>query len=155
MVTEHDVRPGAWYLDAGRIPACVAIEAGQADLFLSGYLGIDFRTRGRAVYRLLDWRPGQVSDEEIVERCWLQMLNETARCMEDGIIQDPADVDIGVIFGFGFPPFRGGLLQEADRQGLDRVVSRLEGYAARHGRRFEPAELLREMARKGERFYPV
>ena len=39
-----------------------------------------------------------------MERCWLQMLNETARCMEEGIIKDPADVDIGVIFGFGFPP---------------------------------------------------
>ncbi|HWM93677.1 MAG TPA: 3-hydroxyacyl-CoA dehydrogenase NAD-binding domain-containing protein [Thermoanaerobaculia bacterium] len=106
-----------------------------------------------AVYQLLDWRPGQVSDEEIVERCWLQMLNETARCMEEGIIRDPADIDIGVIFGFGFPPFRGGLLQEADRHGLPWVVSRLEGYAARHGKRLEPADLLREMARKGERFY--
>ena len=106
-----------------------------------------------AVYRLLGWSPGQVSDEEIVERCWLQMLNETARCMEEGIIKDPADVDIGVIFGFGFPPFRGGLLQEADRHGLAWVVDRLEGYAARHGERLEPAGLLREMARKGERFY--
>ncbi|MFP5285177.1 MAG: 3-hydroxyacyl-CoA dehydrogenase family protein, partial [Thermoanaerobaculia bacterium] len=106
-----------------------------------------------AVYRLLDWSPGQVSDEEIVERCWLQMLNETARCMEEGIIEDPADVDIGVIFGFGFPPFRGGLLQEADRHGLAWVVSRLEGYAAKHGRRLEPAGLLREMAARGERFY--
>jgi acyl transferase domain-containing protein/3-hydroxymyristoyl/3-hydroxydecanoyl-(acyl carrier protein) dehydratase len=54
VVTEHDIRPGAWYLDGGRIPTCVAIEAGQADLFLSGYLGIDVRTRGLAVYRLLD-----------------------------------------------------------------------------------------------------
>jgi acyl transferase domain-containing protein/3-hydroxymyristoyl/3-hydroxydecanoyl-(acyl carrier protein) dehydratase len=54
VVTEHDVCPGAWYLDAGRIPACIAIEAGQADLFLSAYLGIDFQTRGLAVYRLLD-----------------------------------------------------------------------------------------------------
>jgi PfaB family protein len=54
VVTEHDVLPGAWYLDGGRIPTCVAVEAGQADLFLSGYLGIDFITRGLAVYRLLD-----------------------------------------------------------------------------------------------------
>lgn len=106
-----------------------------------------------AVYPLLDWQPGQVTDEEIVERCWLQMLNETARCMEEEIIRNPADVDIGVIFGFGFPPFRGGLLMEADRLGLPWVVSRLEAYAERHGRRLEPAELLREMARKGERFY--
>jgi acyl transferase domain-containing protein/3-hydroxymyristoyl/3-hydroxydecanoyl-(acyl carrier protein) dehydratase len=53
-VTEHDVKPDAWYLDAGRIPTCVAVEAGQADLFLSGYLGIDSQTKGLAVYRLLD-----------------------------------------------------------------------------------------------------
>ena len=54
VVTEHDIHPGAWYLDGGRIPTCIAVEAGQADLFLSGYLGIDFITRGMAVYRLLD-----------------------------------------------------------------------------------------------------
>lgn len=54
VVTEHDVLPGAWYLDHGRIPTCIAVEAGQADLFLSGYLGIDGHTKGLAVYRLLD-----------------------------------------------------------------------------------------------------
>ena len=54
VVTEHDILPGAWYLDCGRIPTCIAVEAGQADLFLSGYLGIDFITKGLAVYRLLD-----------------------------------------------------------------------------------------------------
>lgn len=54
VVTEHDVHTGAWYLDGGRIATCIAIEAGQADLFLSSYLGIDFKTRGLAVYRLLD-----------------------------------------------------------------------------------------------------
>lgn len=54
VVTEHDVRAGAWYLDCGRIPTCIAVEAGQADLFLSGFLGIDFETRGLAMYRLLD-----------------------------------------------------------------------------------------------------
>lgn len=54
VVTEHDIHPGAWYLDNQRIPTCIAVEAGQADLLLSGYLGIDFETRGEAVYRLLD-----------------------------------------------------------------------------------------------------
>jgi len=54
VVTEHDVLPDAWYLDYGKIPTCIAVESGQADLFLSGYLGIDFITKGRAVYRLLD-----------------------------------------------------------------------------------------------------
>ncbi|MGR3219366.1 MAG: acyltransferase domain-containing protein, partial [Candidatus Anammoxibacter sp.] len=54
IVTEHDILEDAWYLDCNRIPICVAVEAGQADLFLSGYLGIDFETKGVASYRLLD-----------------------------------------------------------------------------------------------------
>ena len=54
VITEHVILPDAWYLDGGRIPACISIEAGQADLFLSGYLGVDFETQGLAVYRLLD-----------------------------------------------------------------------------------------------------
>ncbi len=54
LVTEHDIYESRWYLDNGRIPASIAIESGQADLFLSGYLGIDFQTKGLAVYRLLD-----------------------------------------------------------------------------------------------------
>ena len=69
VVTEHDVLADGWYLDGDRIPTCIAVEAGQADLFLSAYLGIDFETKGLAVYRLLDAvvvfhgelpRPGQV-----------------------------------------------------------------------------------------------
>jgi len=105
------------------------------------------------VYRLLGWSAAPIPPEEIVERCWLQMLNETARTMEDGVIENPVDVDIGVIFGFGFPPFRGGILREADRRGLDWVVERLEHYADRHGDRLEPAGLLREMAVAGRTFH--
>ena len=69
IVTEHDVLADGWYLDGGRLPTCIAVEAGQADLLLSGYLGIDSETQGLAVYRLLDAvvtfhselpRPGQV-----------------------------------------------------------------------------------------------
>ncbi|MBX3452550.1 MAG: acyltransferase domain-containing protein [Planctomycetaceae bacterium] len=54
VVTEHDILPNAWYLDCGRIPTCIAVESGQADLFLSGWLGVDLQTRGLACYRLLD-----------------------------------------------------------------------------------------------------
>ncbi|MHB1561685.1 MAG: acyltransferase domain-containing protein, partial [Isosphaeraceae bacterium] len=54
IITEHDVRPGAWYVEGGRVAPCVAMEAGQADLVLSGFLGVDFLTEGRSVYRLLD-----------------------------------------------------------------------------------------------------
>ncbi len=74
IVTEHDVLSGAWYLDADRAPVCIAVEAGQADLFLSSYLGIDLEVRGERTYRLLDAavtfhrglpRPGDVIRYEI------------------------------------------------------------------------------------------
>ena len=54
VVTEHDVQPDAWYLDGQRAPVCISVEAGQADLFLSGYLGIDHAVQGTRNYRLLD-----------------------------------------------------------------------------------------------------
>jgi 3-hydroxyacyl-CoA dehydrogenase / enoyl-CoA hydratase / 3-hydroxybutyryl-CoA epimerase len=81
------------------------------------------------------------------------MLNETARCIEDGVIENPVDVDIGVIFGFGFPPFRGGILKEADRLGLATIVEKLQGYAGRYGERLAPAVLLEEMAAAGRTFH--
>jgi PfaB family protein len=74
VVTEHDVLPGAWYLDGDRAPVCIAVEAGQADLFLCAYLGIDLAVKGRRAYRLLDAkvrfhrglpRPGDVIRYEI------------------------------------------------------------------------------------------
>jgi 3-hydroxymyristoyl/3-hydroxydecanoyl-(acyl carrier protein) dehydratase len=54
LVTEHDVHPDAWYLDGDRAPVCISVEAGQADLFLSAYLGIDLEVKGERTYRLLD-----------------------------------------------------------------------------------------------------
>lgn len=74
VVTEHDVHPDAWYLDGGRVPVCISIEAGQADLFLCSYLGIDLAVKGKRSYRLLDAvatfheglpRPGDVIRYEI------------------------------------------------------------------------------------------
>ena len=54
IITEHDVNPKAWYLDNDRVPVCISVEAGQADLFLCAYLGIDFKVKGKRTYRLLD-----------------------------------------------------------------------------------------------------
>jgi 3-oxoacyl-(acyl-carrier-protein) synthase/3-hydroxymyristoyl/3-hydroxydecanoyl-(acyl carrier protein) dehydratase len=54
IVTEHDVLPGAWYLDGGRAPVCISVEAGQADLFLCAWMGIDLEVKGKRTYRLLD-----------------------------------------------------------------------------------------------------
>ncbi|NJL29618.1 MAG: hypothetical protein HC897_17880 [Thermoanaerobaculia bacterium] len=105
------------------------------------------------VYELIGWRESALDKAEIAERCWFQMLNEVARTIEDGIIENPKDVDLGVIFGFGFPPFRGGILREADKVGLGEIVDRLDRYAEKHGERLAPAQLLRDMASKGIRFH--
>ncbi len=94
-----------------------------------------------------------IPEQEIQERCILLMVNEAARCLEEQVVRHPRDVDIGVIFGIGFPPFRGGLLHYADSLGLDQVVQRLENYAEKYGARFAPAGLLQEMSQKNNRFF--
>ena len=90
---------------------------------------------------------------EIQDRCVLQMVNEAARCLAEGVVRRPEDVDIGMIFGTGFPPFRGGLLRYADGRGIDNVAGKLETLAGKYGERFQPADLLVEMKNSGKRFY--
>ena len=94
-----------------------------------------------------------VSADEIVDRCVLVMVNEAARILEDGIVEEPGDVDLGMITGTGFPPFRGGLLRWADERGTGQVRERLEAFRAAHGGRFTPAPLLERLADHGRRFY--
>ena len=91
--------------------------------------------------------------EEIQQRCALAMVNEAARCLQEGIVRSPRDGDIGAVFGIGFPPFRGGPFRYADAVGAGEVVRRLEELHTRFPQRFEPCELLLEMARHGKRFY--
>ncbi|MEJ7760375.1 MAG: fatty acid oxidation complex subunit alpha FadJ [Gemmatimonadaceae bacterium] len=91
---------------------------------------------------------------EIQQRTVMPMLNEAARCLHEGVIDSPRDGDVGAVFGFGFPPFRGGPFRYIDSLGVDYVVSQLQGLNDRFPGRFQPAELLTEMARRGERFYP-
>jgi 3-hydroxyacyl-CoA dehydrogenase/enoyl-CoA hydratase/3-hydroxybutyryl-CoA epimerase len=90
---------------------------------------------------------------EAQERCVLLMINEAAFCLMEKIVRRPHDVDAGMIFGTGFPPFRGGLLRYADTLGMKRLVERLQHYAEKFGERFLPADLLVEMARQGRGFY--
>ncbi len=107
-----------------------------------------------AVYSLAGRRkPAPVPPEEIVDRCILIMLNEAALCLEEGIVEMPEYVDGGMVFGTGFPPFRGGLLRYADRRGIKETVMKLEEFRDKFGDRFEPAGLLREMAGKSRGFY--
>jgi 3-hydroxyacyl-CoA dehydrogenase/enoyl-CoA hydratase/3-hydroxybutyryl-CoA epimerase len=92
---------------------------------------------------------------DVIEaRLLMPMVNEAAYCLEDRVVASPEKLDLAMIFGTGFPPFRGGLLQYADDLGIARVVSRLEDLQERLGPRFEPSELLVSMAREKRRFYP-
>ncbi|HCW90135.1 MAG TPA: fatty acid oxidation complex subunit alpha FadB, partial [Marinobacter sp.] len=73
-------------------------------------------------------------------------------CLEDGIVEDPADADMGLIYGIGFPPFRGGALRYIDDMGVDTFVELTEKYADL-GPLYQPTEKLREMAKNGEKFF--
>ncbi|MDO3379152.1 3-hydroxyacyl-CoA dehydrogenase NAD-binding domain-containing protein [Geoalkalibacter halelectricus] len=84
-----------------------------------------------------------------LRRMLLLMVNEAARCLEEGVVGAPEDVDTGMIFGTGFPPFLGGPCRWADSLGLPTLVAELENLAAEHGSRFAPADWLRNR----ERFY--
>jgi 3-hydroxyacyl-CoA dehydrogenase/enoyl-CoA hydratase/3-hydroxybutyryl-CoA epimerase/3-hydroxyacyl-CoA dehydrogenase/enoyl-CoA hydratase/3-hydroxybutyryl-CoA epimerase/enoyl-CoA isomerase len=91
--------------------------------------------------------------EEITDRLFLPMLLEATRVLEEGIVREAADVDMGLILGIGFPPFRGGILRWADTVGAGEVLKRLEKYQSL-GKRFEPTEMLKNHAEAGETFYP-
>lgn len=84
------------------------------------------------------------NEEEIWQRCGLVMVNEAALCLQEGIIDNPLDGDIGAVFGLGFPPFRGGPFRYCDAEGVDKVVALLEALASKHGGRFKPAEILKK-----------
>jgi 3-hydroxyacyl-CoA dehydrogenase/enoyl-CoA hydratase/3-hydroxybutyryl-CoA epimerase len=113
------------------------------------------KTVDETVYQLLpaSVRRGSLPREEIAERCVLQMLNEAAHCLGEGILRSPRDGDVGAIFGLGWPPFRGGPFRYADSLGTSHLVERLSAYQARFGIRFQPAPLLAEMARTGAKFH--
>jgi 3-hydroxyacyl-CoA dehydrogenase/enoyl-CoA hydratase/3-hydroxybutyryl-CoA epimerase len=99
--------------------------------------------------------PLQLPVETLQERMVLAMVNEAAICLEDGVVRDPRDLDVAMVYGTGFPPFRGGLLRYADSIGPAVLVDRLSRLADAHGERFRPAGLLRDMVREERRFYPV
>jgi 3-hydroxyacyl-CoA dehydrogenase/enoyl-CoA hydratase/3-hydroxybutyryl-CoA epimerase len=96
-----------------------------------------------------------VEKAEIQRRLSLAMVNEAARCLEEGIIKTARDGDIGAVFGIGFPPFRGGPFRHMDAVGIAEVVKQLEALDAKYPGRFTPAKVLVEMARSGARFYPA
>ena len=96
-----------------------------------------------------------VPADEIQRRCVLAMVNEAARCLEEGVLRSPRDGDVGAVFGLGFPPFRGGPFRYVDAQGAARVVDDLQQLNERFPGRFAPAAVLVEHARVQKRFYPA
>jgi 3-hydroxyacyl-CoA dehydrogenase/enoyl-CoA hydratase/3-hydroxybutyryl-CoA epimerase len=95
-----------------------------------------------------------LTTKECIERCVFTMVNEVALALiEEKIVDSPAEVDLAMIMGTGFPPFRGGLLKYADSIGSEYIVDQLEIFATAHGPRFKPSNPLRSMAKTKRTFY--
>jgi 3-hydroxyacyl-CoA dehydrogenase / enoyl-CoA hydratase / 3-hydroxybutyryl-CoA epimerase len=106
------------------------------------------------VYVLLGGAPRKrFAVEEIQRRISLMMVNEAVLCLQEGIIPSPQVGDMGAILGLGFPPFRGGPFRYVDSAGAEAIVSMMEGLAEKHGKRFAPAPMLVQMAKKKTTFY--
>ena len=91
--------------------------------------------------------------EEVKKRLIYIQSIDAVRCMEEGVIAEKRDVDVGSIMGWGFPPFRGGVLSLVDTIGIHEFVAECDHLAQAHGPRFTPSKLLRDMAARGEGFY--
>lgn len=90
---------------------------------------------------------------EIQDRLVLAMVNEAARCLEEHVVEDPAQLDLAMIMGTGFPPYHGGVLRWADSVGTKVVLQKLELLAKVAGDNYKPASLLVNLAREGKAFY--
>ncbi len=97
--------------------------------------------------------PRKLSEQEIIEVMLACAINEAAYMIQEGICDRPLDMDLAMIYGTGFPPFRGGILRYADKWGLNNVVDKLTELEKRYGPRFQPAQLLTDMAAQGRTFY--
>jgi 3-hydroxyacyl-CoA dehydrogenase/enoyl-CoA hydratase/carnithine racemase len=97
--------------------------------------------------------PKKAAHQEIVDLMLAAAINEAAFMIEEGICDRPQDMDLAMIYGTGFPPYRGGILRYADQWGLANVLRRLLELEQRYGARFTPAALIRDMAPSGKTFY--
>lgn len=94
----------------------------------------------------------EISAEDMVDRLMIPMCIEAARCLEDNIVSSAAEVDMGLVYGLGFPPFRGGALHHVDQMGLAAFCQRADEFA-HLGPLYHPTDTLRAMAEKGSTFY--
>lgn len=118
------------------------------------YIHRSKRTVNLEVQNMVEREGGVFNREDALNRMVLIMVNEAARCLEEGVVESADVVDIGMIMGTGFPPFLGGLLRYADGQGIDNIIeisSELED-EFKDGR-FKPCEYLVRLQREGRKFY--
>jgi 3-hydroxyacyl-CoA dehydrogenase/enoyl-CoA hydratase/carnithine racemase len=98
-------------------------------------------------------RPKEVSRQEIVDLMLALGINEAALMVEEDICDRPQDMDLAMVYGTGFPPYRGGILRYADKWGMKNVYKKLLELEKQYGLRFKPADLVKEMAESGKTFY--
>ena len=99
-----------------------------------------------------DWNTSE--DVEILKKRFLyRQAVEAVRCVEENVVTDPRDADIGAILGWGFAPFTGGPLSLIDAIGTDVFLKEITAFAKKYGEGFKPPKLLKEMAKNGESFY--
>ena len=101
----------------------------------------------------LQIKPTRIPAEDILDRMVLPMINEAAQCLDEKIVRNAGDVDLAMIFGTGFPPFKGGLLRYADTRGVKEIVERLNYLKTNYGERFKPCGYLLKLLERGESFY--
>jgi len=97
--------------------------------------------------------PDTISVQELEDRLLGIQALETTRCFEEGVLTDVREADVGSILGFGFAPFTGGTLSYIDMMGTRRFMALCETLEKKHGARFAPSKVLRELARTGDTFY--
>jgi 3-hydroxyacyl-CoA dehydrogenase len=97
--------------------------------------------------------PREMSKDEIIDTMLSLGINEAALMIEEGICDRPQDMDLALIYGLGYPPYRGGVLRYADKWGLKNVYQKLVDLEKQYGPRFKPADLIKEMAESGKTFY--
>jgi len=97
--------------------------------------------------------PKKMTWQEVVDAMLALGINEAALMMEQGICDRPQDMDLAMIYGTGFPPYRGGILRYADKWGLKNVYDKLIELENEYGIRFKPADMISEMAGSGKTFY--
>mmetsp|Transcript_29382 Transcript_29382/g.80711 ORF Transcript_29382/g.80711 Transcript_29382/m.80711 type:complete len:806 (+) Transcript_29382:54-2471(+) len=94
-----------------------------------------------------------LSEEEIQNRLVSRFVNEAAKCLEDEIIANPVVGDVGLVFGTGFAPFRGGPFRYLDQVGVSNYVSMMNGFVDKYGEQFEPCQLLKDYAVSNKKFH--